>query len=251
MFARGPGGPLILRVGEEGRRRHQPGRQPQRQLHIIVQRQHQRALFRRRHMAGISHDHDRRLQALGAVHRHQPHGIDGGFGIALHLQILGRHPGDEGLQAGRARGFAGQRLIKHGVDGIAGFLAQPRQQLAAAGQQPGEDGFEEAIRRYVRRQPQHLGQHGARGGNDGIVTGQHGGPQGARPCCRQPGELIMIKAAEGRDQQRRQREIIIGLAGELHQRQQIGHGQRFGQIEPVGAGHRHAGFVQRRHQRVH
>jgi hypothetical protein len=76
---------------------------------VIVQRQIARIA---RRAGGIGEDHDRRLQALGAVHRHHPHLPAGAIRIAL--QIAG--PGIEPLQeTGKARPVFGL-IGKGGVD---------------------------------------------------------------------------------------------------------------------------------------
>ncbi len=218
---------------------------------MAIQRQRQHTLLAQRRRAGIGQDHDRRLQALGAVHRQQPHCIQRRFGIALHLQILGVHPAQKGLQAGSARRFTGQRLIEHGINRIAGFFTQPCQQPRPSRQWPRQHAFEIVIGRHRAAQPQRRRQPGVGAHSIGISAGLHRRPQAAAAPCRQACKIIMVQPDQRRYQQRRQREIIARLADKFHQRDEIGHCQRLGQIEAIGAGHGHALFVQRAHQRVH
>src|SRR5262249_55851856 len=49
----------------------------------------------RRRRRGIGENDDRRLQALGAVHRHHPHLVAGDLHVAFHVGLRRAQPGDE------------------------------------------------------------------------------------------------------------------------------------------------------------
>ena len=87
------------------------------------------ALRRRR---GVGEDDDRRLQPLGAVHRHHPHLVARHFHVALHLGLRRAQPRDEALQRRRLGALVVEREIEKFVERVVGLVAEPRQELLAA-----------------------------------------------------------------------------------------------------------------------
>ncbi len=90
----------------------------------------QRAALRRGARGGVRQDHDRRLQALGAVDGHHSHlaarsALDILL-LALHFDLVVRHPGDESLQVAYIAALGRQRFGQEGVHGVLGFGAQAR-----------------------------------------------------------------------------------------------------------------------------
>ena len=74
---------------------------------------------------GISEDDQRRLQALGTVDRHHPHGIGGRRGIPRDLDFTTIEPVEETLQRRGGILFEAKRGVQQLLDRIARFLAQP------------------------------------------------------------------------------------------------------------------------------
>ena len=93
-----------------------PPRRPDR--HVAaggrIGRPQDRALVRRQRR-GVRQDHQRRLQSLGAVHRHHPHQAAGAFRLALHLRAGAAQPVQEALQRRRMHAAVGQRRVQQFV----------------------------------------------------------------------------------------------------------------------------------------
>ena len=82
-----------------------------------------RALGPRPH-AGIRQEHDRRLQALGAMHRHDADLVALLLHVALDLDVGRAHGVDEALQ--RRRGFPveAERKVEELIERLGGFRSK-------------------------------------------------------------------------------------------------------------------------------
>src|SRR5439155_8546424 len=92
--------------------------------------------------AGVGQDHDRRLQALGAMDGHHPHRIARCAWIAHDLHVAARKPVEEALQGRRCLLLELKRAGEQLLDRIASLRAEPVQQLAAAIERNGQYGLE-------------------------------------------------------------------------------------------------------------
>ena len=96
-----------------------------------------------RNRRGVGQDDQRRLQPLGAVHRHHPDLVAGGFRLALHLGTGAAQPVQEALQRGRVQAGIGQGGVQQLVHRLGRLRPQPREQPGAAAERPqclGEQG---------------------------------------------------------------------------------------------------------------
>src|SRR5262249_29785209 len=85
-----------------------------------------------RRSRGIGEDDDRRLESLGAVHRHHPYLVAGDLHIALHVGLRGTQPGNEALQRGRLAPLVVKGKVKELVDRIIGLGPEPGEKILAA-----------------------------------------------------------------------------------------------------------------------
>ncbi len=121
------------------------------------------AAIARRPVARIGQDHHRRLQPLGAMHRHHPDARPGGVELALDDHVLGLEPGQEARQARHLHALMRERLREQRVHPVLGLVAEPRQKPPApvmARQHP----FDELEGAQEIRLPTQIVEHRARRG---------------------------------------------------------------------------------------
>jgi hypothetical protein len=75
--------------------------------------------------ARIHQEHDRGLQTLGRMHRHDPHRTGLAFHLALDLRRVAFKHRKKRLQPGKARLFVVQRQAKKFVKHIARLMPKP------------------------------------------------------------------------------------------------------------------------------
>ena len=169
------------------------------------------------------------------MHRHHPQPPAAAFGLALDLDLVGPHPFEEPGQAGHLGPFIGQGLGQQGIDGFLAIRAQPGDQPAAA-VMAGQDPFQKVVGPPEIRLVQQIAQQGM-GRSAGVPLAQRR-PKVSRPRLGQTIQRILAPAEQGRAQDRRQRQVVLGQGKEGEQRQKVLHRQIPGQLQPVGAGDR-------------
>ena len=143
--------PLLRRVAQPlgGGAAHLPPRRPDR--HVApggrIGRPQDRP-FVGRQRRGVRQDHQRRLQSLGAVHRHHPHQAAGAFRLALHLRARAAQPVQKPLQRQRMHAAIGQRRVQQLVHRFGGFRTEPGKQPRPPTERPQRLG-EQRVRRDV------------------------------------------------------------------------------------------------------
>ena len=80
----------------------------------------------------VGEQDDRRLEALGAVDGHDPDGIGRRRRVALDLDLAAVEPGEEAVERGRLGPLELERARQQFLDRVAGGLAEPAVELAAA-----------------------------------------------------------------------------------------------------------------------
>ena len=93
---------------------------------------------------GVGQDHHRRLQPLGAVHRHHPDAVARRLCRALDLDLVGIQPHQKPGQRRHRLAFIGQCLRQHLVNPVQRLVACPRDQAAAA-IMAGQDAFDHLV----------------------------------------------------------------------------------------------------------
>ena len=98
--------------------------------------------------AGVGQEHDRRLQAFRAVHRHDAYLVALLLHVALDLDVARAELIDEALQRRRGVAVVGERAIEKLVDRLGRLGPEPRQhRLAQALPIGAEQLGEELVRR--------------------------------------------------------------------------------------------------------
>ena len=198
-------GELVLARAEQRHRR--PDR-----VRAVVARAACRASGRDRR-SRVGEDHDRRLQALRAVHGHHPHRVERRRGIAHDLDVAAREPVEEALQRRRARALEFERAGEQFLDRIARLRAEPLEQLAPAVERPRQQGLEELVRASHNRP--------SRGSpsRPSSVAAAARSPRCWRRCghsapvaaVRDRVKLVLAPAEQGRDEQAGEVEIVERL----------------------------------------
>ena len=107
-------------------------RRPNRQGFFAILKPAQR-LAVLRFAGGIGQNNDRRLQALGAMHGHDPHHIARRFRFAFYLSAALAQPMHKALQRWRVELFMFQRGIEQFIQRITRIRPKPRQDARAPG----------------------------------------------------------------------------------------------------------------------
>ena len=196
----------------------------------------------RRVGGSIGDEDDRRLQPLGAVHRHHTHGIRRRGWIALDLDVAGRKPGEETLERRYLVPLEMERAGHELVDGVARREAQPGVKFAPSIHWAGQDGFQEARRWREVGDPQQVSKRLVRRNEcrSRYCPRPKLRPQRTLPVIGQVQQLLLAPADQRRDQQVREVEIVERLNGKGHRCQQVAHRERLGKVQPVDPGHRNA-----------
>ena len=185
------------------------------------------------------------------MHGHDADFVAGNFHVALHFGIGRAQPRHEALQRGGRLALIAQRQLEKFVERIGGLMPEPfqdAQAAAVAAEQPGVEckrrldgetalaGFETPqrvpeLRRCAGVLAQRLPQRSL------ALPGQR--------------EQIVVGEAEQRAFQRhRERQIVLRQqqrVGEVHQ---IDDRDMLGELEPVGAGDRNIGVLERLDHRI-
>ena len=156
---------------------------------------------------GVGEDDDGGLEALGAVHGHDPDLVGGLLGAALDRHLLAVEPGEE---AGEARGLdalVGQRLVDQRVDAVLGLGAEAGGEPAAA-VVADEDAGEELVGAEVVGLGEEVGEERA---HLGPAVGGCSRRARQRLALAGMGELEEValgEAAERAAQERGEREVV-------------------------------------------
>ncbi len=110
----------------------------------------QQALARARHETGVRDEHDRRLEALGAVAGQHADLVARPVGIADQLGRVGAQPVQERLERRRVALLEGERLGQERLDRLDRRRAEAREQALAAAARAQQAGIELERRREVR-----------------------------------------------------------------------------------------------------
>lgn len=176
------------------------------------------------------------------MHRHQPHLARGRIGLALQIRTFRLDPVQEGRQPRRLARLERDCLIEKLVDRVVRVRPQPGEQPLPPLKRARQDGVEKAIGPDGVGQPQHFAQPAPRLGRVGIAGSGKAKrcPQVTAPAGGEVVQRRLAPAQQRRDQKLRQSQIILGVGCEANQRQQVQHGDRLGQQQPVHPGNRHA-----------
>ena len=194
----------------------------------------------------VRQDDERGLQALGAVHGHDPHDATGSFRLALDLRGGAPHPVQEALQGGRVLARVAECQAEQFVHRLGGFRAEP-------GEEPGP-GAERA---------EGLGEDRMRGGV--IDAGEQGldeprrtppipplagpaperVPQRAGAAGGERHQAVVVESAERAREHAGEGEIVLRQQQHLAERQQVLHGRLLGQHHAVEPCHRNAARLER------
>ena len=160
---------------------------------------------------GVGQDHDRRLEPLGAVHRHHPHLVGALLGAALHLHLVAVDPVEEAGQARRLDLLVGERLVDQRVDAVLGLGPEPRDEPAPAAvtdQHP----LDQLERPEEVRLRQQVGEERPRLGPALRRLPPQRRPEAAVAAVRELEELALADAAERAAQKGREREIVAAAS---------------------------------------
>ena len=189
-----------------------------------------------RHGGGVGQDDQRRLQPLGAVHRHDPHQPARLLSLPLHLGGGAAQPVQEPLQRGRVGAAIGQSGVQQLVHRLGRLRTKPGKQPCPPAERPHP--------RQQRREEV--------GG--GTPVGAFGSarvkpvPQRAGTADRQRHQAVIGQAAQRAGQEAGEGQVVLRQQQRIGQRHQVLHRRLLGQHQPVEARHRHATQFQRPHQ---
>src|SRR5262245_23633157 len=131
-----------------------------------------------RSRARVGQEYDRRLQAFGAVHRHDADLVALLFHVALDLDVAGAKLVEEALQRGRGiavegeRAVEGEAAVEKLIDRVGGFWPKSRQHALAKALPIGiEQLGKKLVRRQEIRAPQKMRQLLPGRGKARIVLG--------------------------------------------------------------------------------
>ncbi len=171
------------------------------------------------------------------MHRHHPHRIERRRRIARDFDLVAIEPVEETLERRGRLTLEGQRGVEQFLDRIARFAAEPPHQLATPVERTRQYVFEEAIGRREIRTGENRTQSGRRLGKTDILGNPI--PQTARPPEGSCIKFVLVQPEQGRDEQAREIEVILGLEHEPDRRHQIAYRQRRIKPQPIDARHRH------------
>src|SRR5262245_27127747 len=125
-----------------------------------------------RSRARVGQEYDRRLQAFGAVHRHDADLVALLFHVALDLDVTGAKLVEEALQRGRGIAVEGERAVEELIDRFGGFWPKSREHALAKALPIGiEQLGKKLVRRQEIRAPQKMRQLLPGRGKARIVLG--------------------------------------------------------------------------------
>ncbi len=172
----------LLRRIERRRRAIVTGR-PQRQP--VPGPQHARHLGR--HLQRVGQEDDRRLQALGAVHRQDAHLVAPALvEIALHFDVARREPLQKALERGSVPPLIGERCRQQLVERIGGVGTEPRHEFSPAAARAQNFG-DELVRRREIGAAQKIAEERV-GARENLVLGR--APAQRRPKCRPVAAIV-------------------------------------------------------------
>ena len=194
-----------------------------------------------RHRADVDEKDDVGFETLGTVHRHHPHLVADGIGVATDLGLGRVEPGEEALQRRGVRLLVGERLGKELVEHVLGLGPEPPQELAAAMMPIGEDLAVEGIGVVIVGPRPPVVELAARRGERTVRIADRRlaecPPQGllAAPVGDRK-ELVVVEADQRTLQQGGQRQVVLGEKHDPAERHQVHDGDMLGEDQPVGAG---------------
>ena len=207
----------------------------------IATLQHQQrlaaALFGR--ARGVRQDHDRRLEALGAMNSHHPHFARALLHVALDLDLASLKPVDEARERGAMGFLVIERAVEEGVDRVIGLTAQPRHDAQPRRPEDGGKEFEGPSRWRISNQRLQEGHSAAEGFS---IARAQALPQ--RHTAARRRDVDQLVFAQGVLQERTleeagQRVVVLRHDGELRQGHEVEHGNVLAQLQPVSTRHRH------------
>ena len=187
---------------------------------------------------GVGQDHDGRLEALGAVHGHDPHGRAGRPGLALDLGAGAAEPVDEALQRGRVIAGVVEGGTEQFVERFGGFGAEAGQEAGATAE--GAQEFGEQGRGGVTWSARG-GERGEEGAG-GFPLETLGGavaqraPEGAGALGGEIEQALLSEAAEGAGEDAADGEVVGGQQDGVAGGEDVLDGGLLGEDEAVEAG---------------
>ena len=185
----------------------------------------------------VGENDDRRLQALGTVHRHHPHLVARHLHVALHFGTRRAQPVNEALQRRRLAPLVFEREIEEFIERIGrprdragrGILAG----LSASSMRvEGERQLLAPIPRNGRAWPAASAKRGS------SRLGPQRRAQRAFALLGELEQIVVIQTEQRALQHGRQREIVVRQQQRVGQHHQVHHRDMLGQHQPVGAGDR-------------
>ncbi|KZC01800.1 hypothetical protein AU375_01886 [Methylobacterium radiotolerans] len=250
---------LLPRLGEQCRARRvgggavlgPPPRPDRRQGDLRRRERKQGRVVAAEGLAPVEDHHDRRLQALGAVDRHDPDLVAARFEVALD-RVPGLGPDVAGEEAAQRRGvLAGLGLGGGGeehVDGVPGLAAEAGHQLGPAALRPEEPGVEaERAVEPRQRDPARQGLEPAPRGRVarfGVAVQRILQGLGEVAAGRDPHQVVVGEANERRLEGGREGQVVGRQEPRPAGGDQVGHGDVRGDLEPVLPGDRDADALQ-------
>ena len=200
-----------------------------------------------RRRRGVGQKHDRRLQPLGAVHRHHPDFVARDFHVALHLGVGGAQPGHEALQ--RCRCLALRRRSASSRNSSSASLAScpSRPRMRARPPSPPSTPGIERERRLAAAPRASQAIEARRAASKACVCRALARPalRAASPCAARPSlnrssssspnSGLFSATASARSSSRQQQRV--------RQVHQVDDRDVLGQLQPVGAGDRDVGVL--------
>ena len=175
------------------------------------------------------------------------HGIAAARRFAFQFLVRGIEPVEETLQAGRVFGAIGKGRADQFIDRIIRLAPQPRDQLAPPVPRTGQQPVEQRLRMLVIDPRQQRAQAvGGRHAERRIAAADMVPQAHALVAQAMLQQVVLRPAAQRRDQQVGEHQVVARLRGEAQRGEQILDRQRRAQPQPVDACHRHARRVEPR-----
>ncbi len=198
--------------------------------------------------AGVGQEHDRRLQALGAMHRHDADLVAVLLHVALDLDVAAAQLIDEALQRRRRLAVIGESDVEELIDRLRRLRPEPDEHALT---HPLTLGAEQLREELVRRQQIRAGEPGAQApmrlgeARIGACLVLERRPQRMWPLIGEVEQSVVVESEQRALQHDGEREIVLRHQQHVGERDEVLHGELVHQLHAVGAGDRHALALER------
>ena len=200
---------------------------------------------------GVGQDDDGCLQAFGTVHRHHPHLVAGDLHVAFDVGPGCAQPGDEALQRRCFAAFIVERAIEKFVERVVGLVTEARKKALATSLGPQYACIEPEWRLLVRPLRKAIEPLDRR--REAWVHGRLRPQCRVQRCLALPGDLeqvLVVQPEQRRLEHGGQGEVVGRQQQRIREHHQIHDRDMLGQHQPIGAGHRHMGILERADDRL-